>query len=103
MTLSGRDWLLLGLLAGTAFATRMAVIHWGILPVVPHVIASGIRSSYAIDEDDILSPISQTRPSQMDFDPRQYRWGPLHLELVLIGEELAEHLGYVQRSWRRAY
>src|SRR5258708_9840784 len=103
MKLSTLDRFLLVLLLAGAFVMRVAVIGWGLLPPIPEVIGSGIRSSYAIDEDDILSPISQTKPEQLDFDPRQYHWGALHLELTLIAVELAEHLGYLDRPWRRAF
>ncbi len=78
------------------------MIRWGLPPAIPEVLASGIRSSYAFDEANILTPISFTRPGRLDFDPREYQWGALHLELVLFSLEIAEHSGYA-RQWRHAY
>ena len=97
-----RDWCLLALLLAAVLASRLAVIRWGLPPAIPEVRASGIRSSYAFDEANILTPISLTRPGRLDFDPREYQWGALHLELVLLSLEIAEHAGYVPQ-WRRAY
>lgn len=65
--------------------------------------ASGIRSSYAFDEDDVLTPLSFTRPSKLDLDPRQYQWGTLHLYVVLASLELAERIGYLHHPWRAAF
>lgn len=65
--------------------------------------ASGIRSSYAFDEDDILTPLSFTNPRKLDLDPRQYQWGTLHLYFVLASLELAERLGYLHHRWRAAF
>jgi len=94
--------LLLCMLAA-ASAARIAVIGWGLPPAIPQVAASGIRCSYAFDEDDILTPLSFTRPRKLDFDPRQYQWGTLHLYLVLASLELAERVGYLHRPWRASY
>lgn len=65
--------------------------------------ASGIRSSYAFDEDDILTPLSFTNPRKLDLDPRQYQWGTLHLYFVLASLELAERVGYLHHPWRAAF
>ena len=97
------DWLLLIPLLAAAFSFRMAAVRWGLPPSIPEVAASDIRSSYAFDEDDILTPLSFTRPSQFDLDPRQYQWGTLHLELVLLTLEAAERLHYLDRPWRNPY
>jgi hypothetical protein len=79
------------------------VIGWGLPPGIPQVVSSDIRSSYAFDEDDILTPLSFARPDKLDFDPRQYQWGTLHLYLVLASLELAETVGYLHHPWRNSY
>lgn len=99
----GREWGLLLVLLAAALSFRMAVIGWGLPPAIHEVAVSGIRSSYSFDEDDILNPLSFTLPDKLDFDPRQYQWGTLHFFLVLSSLDVAEHTGYIHRSWRRAY
>ena len=81
----------------------MAVIGWGLPPAIPEVADSGIRSSYAFDEDDVLTALALSNPKRLDLDPRQYQWGALHLELVLFSLEAAELAGYFDHGWRRAY
>ena len=79
------------------------VIGWGLPPAIPQVASSGIRSSYAFDEDDILTPLSFTNLRRLDLDPRQYQWGTLHLYFVLASLELAERVGYLHQPWRAAF
>lgn len=79
------------------------MIDWGLPPANPQVAASGIRSSYAFDEDDILTPLSFTNPRKLDLDPRQYQWGTLHLYFVLASLEVAERVGYLHHPWRAAF
>jgi Dolichyl-phosphate-mannose-protein mannosyltransferase len=82
---------------------RVVAIDWGLPPATPEVAASGIRSSYAFDESRLLASLARTDPSQLDFDPHFYRWGTLHLELVLGALEGAQAAGMFERPWREAF
>jgi hypothetical protein len=95
--------ILLGVLVAATFSLRVTALNWGLPPSTPEVAASDIRSSYAFDEDDILTPLSFTQPVRLDLDPRQYQWGTLHLELVLASLQAAERLLYFDHPWREAY
>ena len=86
-----------------ALALRIAGIAWGLPPVNDHVRASGLRSSYAFDEDDILSGVAQAGVSRFDFDPHDYHWGTLHSELILLALDGAEACGLFPTPWRQAY
>jgi hypothetical protein len=93
-------------LALILFATlllRLPNLWWGLPPPLPHVIASDIRCSYAFDEDDVLTAVSFSNPKALDFDPRDYHWGALHLHLLQIWMEGAEAAGAFGRPWRDAY
>ena len=103
MHLTFRDFCLLLILLAVALVSRVVVIGWGLPPATPQVAASGIRSSYAFDEDDVLTPLSFTRPDKHDFDPRQYQWGTLHLYVVLASLEAAERVGYLHHPWRTSF
>ena len=65
--------------------------------------ASDIRSSYAFDEDDILTGVSFARTAQFDFDPRRYHWGMLHFHVLQILLDGAEAVGYFEQPWRESY
>ena len=67
------------------------------------MVASDIRCSYAFDEDDVLTYVSFTKPSEFDFDFRLYHWGTLHFSFLLPWLEAAEKLGYIGGAWRTAY
>jgi hypothetical protein len=82
---------------------RLPGIGWGLPPATESVRASGFRSSYAFDEDDILSGVSQARVARLDFDPHDYHWGTMHLELVLLALDGAEAVGVFHMPWRQAY
>ena len=86
-----------------ALALRIAGIAWGLPPINDHVRASGLRSSYAFDEDDILSGVARAAVARFDFDPRDYHWGTLHGELVLLALDGAQACGLFPIPWRRAY
>ncbi len=94
--------ILCGILAA-ALALRLPAIGWGLPPAIPHVIVSDIRSSYAFDEDDLLTYVSFTRPAQFDFDMGLYHWGTAHMELTLAWLEAAQRLGIFNGPWRAAY
>ena len=82
---------------------RVVALDWGLPPTTPEVAASGIRSSYAFDEKYVLASLAKTNPSQFDFDPKMYRWGTLHLELVLAALEGAQAAGIFEEPWREAF
>ena len=86
-----------------AAALRLPVLHWGLPPTTVEVAASDIRSSYAFDEDDILTGVSFARTAQFDFDPRRYHWGMLHFHLLQILLDGAEAVGYFEQPWRESY
>lgn len=86
-----------------ALLLRVAGLGWGLPPAIPEVAASGIRGSYAIDEQKVLTNLALTDPARGDFNPRVYLWGTLHLELVLVALECAERLDYFRGPWRVAY
>jgi hypothetical protein len=65
--------------------------------------ASDLRSSYAFDEADILSSIAQASVARLDFDPRDYHWGTLHIELVLLALDAAQAAHAFHVPWRDAY
>jgi Dolichyl-phosphate-mannose-protein mannosyltransferase len=82
---------------------RVAAIDWGLPPSTPEVAASGIRNSYAFDEDKLLESLARTDPARLGIDPKLYEWGTLHLELVLGTLEGAQALGVFKRPWREAF
>ncbi|MEX2301386.1 MAG: glycosyltransferase family 39 protein [Bryobacterales bacterium] len=82
---------------------RVVALDWGLPPATPEVAASGIRSSYAIDENNVLENLARTDPARFDIDPRFYGWGTLHLELVLAALEAAQAVGVFETPWRDAY
>jgi hypothetical protein len=86
-----------------ALLVRLPGIGWGLPPATDAVRASGFRSSYAFDEDDILSGVAQAKVSRLDFDPREYHWGTMHLEFVLLALDGAEAMGVFPVPWRAAY
>jgi Dolichyl-phosphate-mannose-protein mannosyltransferase len=86
-----------------ALALRLPGIEWGLPPTTPEVRLSGFRSSYAFDEGTILSAIAEANTDQFDLDPRNYHWGTLHLELVLLTLDGAQVWGAFHVPWRSAY
>jgi len=86
-----------------ALALRLPGIKWGLPPVTREVRASDLRSSYAFDEDDILSGAAQASVARLDFDPREYHWGMLHGEGILLAMDSAQALGVFGEPWRHAY
>lgn len=82
---------------------RTAAIDWGLPPATPEGAASGIRNSYAFDEDKLLESLARTDPTRLDVDPKLYEWGTLHLELVLGALEGAQAAGVFERPWREAF
>ena len=82
---------------------RVAAIDWGLPPATPEMAASGIRSSYALDEDNVLESLVRTDPARFDIDPKLYHWGTLHLELVLGALEGAQAAGIFERPWRETF
>src|SRR5216684_265231 len=86
-----------------ALLLRLPGIEWGLPPATPHVVASDFRSSYAFDEDDILSGAAKADVRRFDFDPHEYHWGTLHIELVLLALDGAQAAGVFGTPWRQAY
>ena len=72
-------------------------------PATPETAASGFRGTYAFDEVSVLYSLARTDPANLDFDPKLYRWGALHLALVLLALAGAEAVGVFERSWRTAF
>jgi hypothetical protein len=72
-------------------------------PVTPQVLASGLRCSYAFDECQILSGVAKADVRRLDFDPHEYHWGTLHIELVLLALDGAQAAGFFRTPWRMAY
>jgi hypothetical protein len=91
----------LALILAGALALRVPALRWGLPPATAPVVASDIRSSYAFDEDDLLSYVSFSKPWAFDF--RLYHWGTLHFNLLLPWMEAAEKSGYIGAPWRAAY
>ena len=73
----------------------------GLPPTTVEVAASDIRSSYAFDEDDILTGVSFARTAQFDLDPRRYHWGMLHFHLLQILLDGAQAVGYFEQPSAR--
>jgi hypothetical protein len=93
-------------LAGTllvALLLRLPGIGWGLPLATPQVVASGLRCSYAFDEDQILKGVAKADVRRLDFDPHDYHWGTLHLELVLLALDGAQAAGVFNSPWRTAY
>jgi hypothetical protein len=86
-----------------ALLLRLPGIEWGLPPATPQVVASDFRSSYAFDEDDILSGAAKADVRRFDFDPHEYHWGTLHIELVLLALDGAQAAGFFGTPWRQAY
>jgi hypothetical protein len=86
-----------------ALAVRLPGIGWGLPPATQQVRASDFRSSYAFDEDDILSGAAKASVARLDFDPHEYHWGTLHIELVLLALDGAQALRVFGVPWRMAY
>src|SRR5437879_6116192 len=95
-------WMLGGALALALFL-RLPGIEWGLPPVTQQVRQSDLRSSYAFDEDDILSGVAKADVKRFDFDPHDYHWGTLHSELVLLALDGAQAAGVFHTPWRAAY
>jgi hypothetical protein len=93
-------------LAGTLFVAlllRLPGIAWGLPPATPQVVASGLRGSYAFDEGPVLNGLVKADVKRFDFDPHEYHWGTLHLELVLLALDGAQAVGVFNSPWRTAY
>ena len=99
---TGERLRLLGiLLAGLLL--RVTGIGWGLPPATPETAASGFRGTYAFDEVSVLYGLARTDPANLDFDPELYRWGTLHLELVLLVLEGAQAVGVFEEPWQKAF
>jgi Dolichyl-phosphate-mannose-protein mannosyltransferase len=94
---------MLGGALAVALLLRLPGIAWGLPPVTPQVRQSDLRSSYAFDEDDILSGVAKADVKRLDFDPNEYHWGTLHEELVLLALDGAQAVGVFHTAWRAAY
>ncbi len=90
----GAESLVLGGILVAAPALRLPGIGWGPPPPVPRVVASGIRCSYAFDQDDLLTSVSFTRPSQLDFDMRSTSGGVRAARACARGLEPARAYGF---------
>ena len=101
LTAGERLWLLGILLVGLVL--RVTGIGWGLPPATPETAASGFRGTYAFDEVSVLYSLARTDPANLDCDPKLYRWGTLHLELVLLALEGAEAVGVFEKPWRTAF
>lgn len=94
---------MLGGALALALFLRLPGIEWGLPPVTAQVRQSDLRSSYAFDEDDILSGVAKADVKRFDFDPHEYHWGTLHSELVLLALDGAQAAGVFHTPWRAAY
>ncbi len=101
--LTGRQLLALWTILTVGVLLRVLGLGWGLPPADPETAASGYRSSYALDEDNVLFALARTDPAQLDLDPESYVWGTLHLELTLLALEAAEAAGEFSGSWRSAF
>src|SRR5262249_20084765 len=86
-----------------ALILRLPGIGCGLPPTTPEVRTSDLRCSYAFDEDDILSGAAKASVARLDFDPNEYHWGTLHIELVLLALDGAQAVGLFGVPWRSAY
>jgi hypothetical protein len=86
-----------------ALFVRLPGIGWGLPPTTPQVRTSDLRCSYAFDEDDILTGVAKASVARLDFDPNEYHWGTLHIELVLLALDGAQAVGLFGVPWRSAY
>lgn len=86
-----------------ALVLRLTGIDWGLPRATPEAAASGIRSSYAFDEDNILEALATTDPPAMRLDPGLYHWGTLHFSLTLAGLEAAQAFGWFGEPWRKSF
>lgn len=100
---SGRQLAILWAILSVGLLLRILALDWGLPPSGPERAAAGLRSSYAMDEDNILEALSKTDPSRLDFDPHLYHWGTLHLNLTLAALELAGKAGVFGEPWREAW
>jgi hypothetical protein len=98
-----RDWWILAAILAAALILRLPGMGWGLPPSTPDVAASDLRCSYAFDEDDLLTHVSFSKPSALDFDPRLYVWGTLHFHLLQAYMESADWFGVTAVPWREAY
>ena len=100
---SGRQLAVLWAILSVGLLLRIIALDWGLPPSGPERVAAGFRSSYAIDEVDILEALSKTDSASFDLDARLYRWGTLHLGLTLATLEAAEAAGAFGEPWREAW
>jgi hypothetical protein len=100
---SGRQLGILWLVLSAGLLLRILALDWGLPPSGPERVAAGLRSSYAMDEDNILEALARTDPARLDFDPHLYHWGTLHLNLTLATLEIADAAGVFGEPWREAW
>ncbi len=96
--------LMVGLVLVASLALRLFGLGWGIPHYDrAHISQSLYRSSYHIDEDNLLWGLVQMRPSAGDFDVHDYHWGTLQFYLIyatLLGGEAG---GIVPAPWEDAF
>jgi hypothetical protein len=86
-----------------AVTLAIPVLDWGLPPTLREVVASDLRCSYALDEDDILTAASFTNPAKFEFDGRLYHWGTFHIHLTHLVLDGGELLHYFDGPWRASY
>ena len=101
--LTGRQLLALWAILTVGLILRVLGLGWGLPPSDVDTQQSGYRSSYALDEDDVLFTLARTNPEDMGFAPGLHSWGKLHLEVTWLALEAAEAAGAFETSWRDAF
>jgi dolichyl-phosphate-mannose-protein mannosyltransferase len=90
---------------GLALLLRLVGLGWG-LPVLPADTAAALpelRTSYHLDEDQVLWPLTRVRPERLDFFVPDFHWGTLQLHLVEAALLLGQAAGLVPSPWREAF
>ena len=101
--LTGRQLFALWAILTVGLVLRVLGLGWGLPPGDVDTAQSGYRSSYALDEDDVLFALARTDPADLKFDPGRRMWGTLHLEVTWLALEAAEAAGAFETSWRDAF
>lgn len=101
--LHGRQLLALWAILTLALALRAIGLGWGLPPADAETAASGYRSSYALDEDDLLFSLARAERFPLPHNPQRHSWGILHPELTLLVLEASEAAGYLESPWQDAF
>ena len=96
--LNARQLVALWAILTTALLLRCLGLGWGLPPADPASAASGYRSSYALDEDDVLFAAARLRAG----DEGSARSG-LQVWLTLAALEAAQAADYFDSGWRDGF